>query len=332
MNEQFLRRASLILSRPGTAVGPGTGGTELDLSEMHFTFKVNQSDFQTPNDAVIRVHNLKNETAQAVASREFSQVTLSAGYQGSPQYGVIFAGTIKQTRRGREMGHNNVNTYIDISAAEPDSALLSGFVSQTLQGNATDAIQQFDALRKAAGLQPGFVMDLPPNTLSRGKVLYGMARDHFRLLEQTHGGRVSMQNGRVQMVALDGYIPPTMPGAEAVVLNAATGLIGVPEVTQDGVKVRCLLNPNIVVSGIVQINNADVQDQLLTGALLRVPGRLEDLTLQKPSIPPGDGFYKVLVVEYCGDTRGRDWYSEITALGLTAAPELGGRVQPNAGR
>lgn len=321
-DEQFRRRASLVLSG---------GGKTLDLSELKFTFRVNQSDFTTPNEATIRVYNLAHQTALAAES-EFSRVTLSAGYEGSSQFGVIFDGDIKQTRRGRDMGHT-VNSFLDIRAADGDAALLSGFVGETLQANATAAAQQFAALGVAAKLKKGFTMDLPPGALSRGKVLYGMARDYYRSLGLSHNGRVSVQQGRAQMVSIDSYIPTNVPGAEIVVLNFATGMVGVPEVTQEGVKTKCLLNPNIIVSGVVQLNNSDIQDLLLSGEQLRWPGRLDNPATYpglKPITIEGDGYYKVLVCEHCGDTRGRDWYTEITGLALTAAPSAGGKVAAHA--
>ena len=37
--------------------------------------------------------------------------------------------------------------------------------------------------------------------------------------------------------------------AEAVVLTAETGLVGAPEQTNDGIKVRCLLNPRLRIGG-----------------------------------------------------------------------------------
>lgn len=324
---QFGRRAELVLSRPLLTTGAAYEDVELDLSEMRFRFEVRQSDLETPNHARITVYNLSDSTARA-AEREFTRVTLSAGFEGGAQYGIVFQGTIKQTRRGRAMGPENVSPYLEILASDGDIALFSTFVKETLQGNLTKPEAQHRVIREQAGLGEGFVMDLQAvNALSRAKVLFGLATDCFRTLDVTHGGRTSVQKGAAQMVALGKYIPTVAPGQKAVVLNAATGLVGVPEVTQEGVKVRCLLNPNIVIGGAIQINNKDVNDLLLSGDVLYLDQRLETLPGQKPKIPDGDGFYKVLVAEHVGDTRGRDWYTDIIALGATDD----GTVVPGAG-
>ena len=42
------------------------GEDALDLSQMHFKFSVLQSDNESPNNAAIRVYNLKNETVKSL--------------------------------------------------------------------------------------------------------------------------------------------------------------------------------------------------------------------------------------------------------------------------
>lgn len=48
-----------------------------------------------------------------------------------------------------------------------------------------------------------------------------------------------------------------LPG-HAVVLNSQSGLVNAPEQTNDGIKFRCLLNPQLVIGGMVQINERDI--------------------------------------------------------------------------
>lgn len=53
------------------------------------------------------------------------------------------------------------------------------------------------------------------------------------------------ENNQVHIVPDDKYIQ------EAIVLNANTGLIGMPQQTMGaGVNVRCLINPNIKLGGL----------------------------------------------------------------------------------
>ena len=86
----------------------------------------------------------------------------------------------------------------------------------------------------------------------------------------------------------DGFIQFTVVGSstEAVsVLNASSGLIGSPSVTEDGVKAISLLNSNIRPGGRVKI-----ESNLVTG------------------------IYKVTEVLYYGDNREGDFFTEFLGV------------------
>jgi baseplate hub protein gp41 len=295
MSDQYLRKCSLIVSDSGKG---------LDLSEMRIVFKTTQSDVQTPNAALIRVYNLSDETAQSV-KKEFTAVRLQAGYE-TGAFGTIFDGTIKQVRRGRE---NPTDTYLDILAADGDKAYNQGVISKSLAAGATPSDER-KALIDAMGIPAGYVADMPPGAAQRGQVKYGMARDYMRDLADTNSMTWSIQNGQVQMIPTTGFRPGT-----AVVLNSNTGMIGLPVQTEGGILVKCLLNPNIKIGCLLQIDNKSIQGNLLGGKLLNAPGRLENLQGFQPKITD-DGFYRVYVNEFEGDTRGLPWWNNITCLAV----------------
>lgn len=294
-SDQYLRKCSLIVS---------ANGSGLDLSQMRIVFKTVQSDVETPNHVIIRVYNLSDQTAQSV-QKEFTAVRLQAGYENGA-FGTIFDGTIKQVRRGRE---NPTDTYLDILAADGDQAYNQGVISKSLAAGAT-AKDEVAALSTAMGIPQGYVADLPPGAAQRGQVKYGMARDYMRDVADSSGMTWSIQNGQLQMIPNTGYRPGT-----AVVLNSNTGMIGLPQQTEGGILVRCLLNPNIKIGCLLQINNASIQKDLLGGQLLNAPGRLENLQGFRPKTTD-DGFYRVYVSEFEGDTRGEPWYCNITCLAV----------------
>lgn len=290
----YLRKASLV-------VAAGISGR--DLSELQFKFQVHQRDIQTPNTAVIRVYNLSDKTAQEI-QKEYTRVILQAGYQTDP-FGVIFDGTIKQVRRGRE---NPTDTYLDILASDGDKALNFGVTNTSLAAGATPA-DQVDAHAAALGqydVTKGFIGELPKDALPRGKVLYGMAADGLRDLMAGFGFTYSIQNGKLNIVEFNGFIP-----GQAVVLNSKTGMIGLPEQTEDGITVRCLLNPLLGIGSKLQINEKSVQQATQDLAYTAFP-----IDQQFPGIDKNDGVYRIYVIEHHGDTRGNDWYSEIVCLSI----------------
>jgi hypothetical protein len=298
--QQYLRKIGLFVS---------AGTTALDLSNMRIVFRVFQSDLpSTPNYATIKVYNLKDATATQV-QKEFTAVRLQAGYEGGP-YGVIFSGTIKMVRRGRE---NPTDTYTEILAADGDVARNFGIVSTTLAAGAT-LQQQLDAIVKAMGVTTSYVPpDIPIGVLSRGKVLYGMARDRIGDVAATSNATWSIQNGQVQLVPLTSYVPGT-----AVVLTSNSGMIGLPEQTEGGIKVKVLLNPQIKIGTLVQINNKSIQGAFLGGQNLFAQGRLENFPLLLPKVT-WDGLYRVYVAEHEGDTRGQPFYTNLVCLAIDAS-------------
>lgn len=294
MANQYLRRVQLTVS---------DAFEEVDLSELHFRFATRQADIQTPNRATIRIFNLADDTAQKV-QKEFTKVTLQAGYQ-SGAFGVIFSGTIVQVRRGRE---NATDTYLDLICGDGDEALNFSTVSTVISGGSTftDRVAALQKAMEAQGVKPGYTGEpTDPETLPRGKVFYGMCRDHLRVQAAAQDMSYSIQNGELTMIPLQGVKP-----GEAVVVNSQTGMIGLPEQTQDGIRVRTLLNPLLAVGSTIQIDEKSVQQQLISQSTT------SDASQNNFPGIAADGLYKVMVIEYVGDTRGQPWYSDIVGLGV----------------
>lgn len=296
---QYGRACTLLVA---TKAGEG-----LDLSSLRIKFSIKKSDAQTPNTAEIRIYNLADETAHAIR-KEFTRVTLQAGY-GS-HVGVIFDGTIKQTKMGRE---NGTDSYLDIAASDGDAAYNYAIVNTTLAAGATQRDQVGISLGAMAGhdVGQGSLADLSPSKLPRGKVLYGMARDYLRHSARASETSWSIQDLKIQFVPLTGVLPTQM-----VILNSKTGLVGTPEQTEDGIKVRCLLNPLLKVGGKIHLNEKDVAEAAFPDAAKKKESLTKPVTLVKIE---HDGLYRLLVVEYTGDSRGAEWYADLVCVGVNAA-------------
>lgn len=299
---QYIRRCNLILA--------DASGGGLDVSNLRIVFKIKRSDYQTPNAATIVVYNLNKDTAKRV-TEEFKNVTLQAGYESN--YGVIFNGNIKHIHFGRE---NGTDTYLHIEAADGDQAYNFATINATLASGST-ARQQIDKLvatMNSRNVTEGFIETNNDISLPRGKSMFGMSRKYLKQLSDNTLTSWSIQNGKVQFVSLTGTLPTT-----AVVLNSRTGLIGTPEQTIDGIKVRCLLNPNIKIGARIQIN----ENQIRRGSNTNTQSN------EKLSSIADDGFYRVLVNEYVGDTRGNDWYNDIICLAVDETAPPNKRVRLN---
>lgn len=287
---QWLRKCSLIV---------GKDDEGLELGELRITFKTTKGDIETPNSAVINVYNVTEETYDKLR-KEFTRVILQAGYQDN--CAVIFDGSIRQVRRWRE---NGVDICTSILASDGDAAYNYAVVNATLAAGSTTA-DHVAACQKAfeeKGAAKGYVPELSGATLPRGKVMYGMARKYMRDAAKQTDTTWSIQDNKMQMVPVKGYLP-----GEAVVLTSATGLVGTPEQTNDGIKVRCLLNPRLKIGGRVKLDNASIKEaQMELGITADIYGRprLDD-----------DGLYRIIKCEFTGDTRGNDWYADLVCIGI----------------
>ncbi len=300
LQQQWLRTCSLI------AVA-GTKG--LDLSQFRIRFSIRAMDYESPNNAEIRVYNLKDSTVkELVQSGEYTQVILQVGYQDT-QPGVIFSGSIKQFRRGKE---TNTDTYLDILAADGDIDYNNAVVSTTVAAGATQGDVINAVVKQMPNTAIGYLPDLTgsnPQALPRSKVMFGMARVHLRNAARSIGATWSLQNGKLVMIPLQGYLPN-----EAVQVNTQTGMIGMPEQTDLGIRIRTLINPRIQIGQLVQINNKDINQ--LYGLNGNVVPFDQWAGIQWASRTTDDGYYRAYVLEYEGDTRGNEWYCNMTCLAV----------------
>lgn len=301
---QFPRTANLLLTSTNlvTQVRPA-----LDLSNLRFTFQIKSSDNETPNTADIRVYNLSDQTERQ-ATAEFDSVVIQAGY--GENVGVIFRGTIKQRKIGKE---SNVDKYLDLMAADGDEPYNFGLVNQSIAAGSTPGFR-LSLLGDALGLpvDPNAFQGLTGGILPRGRVLWGLAKLRLRELALSQDARWSIQQGVVKLLPLTG-----VPSGVAIKVNSITGMVGQPEATDNGIEVEMLLNPLVRVGTSLQINNKDIQQTQVVNQ--GFPG-YRDLTFVARTTE--DGIYRVLAVEHRGDTRGQEFYTVATCLSLSQSGQV----------
>ncbi len=304
--QQYLRGVNLVVKNQ--QVGRALAQADSSEPDLRFRFRTHQQDAESPNHAEVRVYNLSEDTVREIR-REYDSVVLQAGYRNG-SIGTIFAGTIKQFRIGRE---SNVDSYLDLLVSDGDVGYNFGVIASTLAAGQTlsDVVS---AAAKAMGLaldEQNLPTDLSGAQLIRGKVLFAMGRDVLRDAARSIDATWSISNGEVQLVPLSGYLP-----GEAVELNALTGMIGIPELTDQGVRARALLNPKLRVGGLVRINNGDIVQLFQRTA--SDPTRFDAFRVQVLPSLSADGLYRIYAVEHSGDTRGQEWYSDLVALAVNS--------------
>lgn len=304
---QWLRSYSLV-------IGNGSNSTTIQSLAgdpgLRIRFSVKRWRTQTPNNATITITNLSDATAQKI-SKEYDACVLQVGY--GDQLATIFQGEIKQ-KIGNGL-ETPTDTYFKILAAEGQKAYSYGIVNKTLASGHTfkDQVNACLEALKPYGITAGYIADLGSAKMPRGRAMFGMIREHLRAICRTTDTTWSIEGNQLQIVKNNAPLP-----GQAIVLSSKTGLIGMPVQTFDGIKARCLLNPNIKAGCTVQINEADIQRQELSLQLGQ--GEYQSGTL--PSVAT-DGLYTVWYTEHTGDSRGTEWYTDITCLAQNQGTSVG---------
>jgi hypothetical protein len=316
MTQQYLRQFSCVVAK--------SSGEGLEFNQFKVQFTIRRGDFQTPNSCDVRIFNLSDATAQQIGQNEYTTLSISAGYEGN--FALIFQGTIKQYRLGRI---DQLDSYVDITAADGDEAynfapILTSIPSGTNQTGLSNILA--GAMSKY-NVTVNYAPTLPSNQLIRGRVMYGLCRDEYRDFAWTNNCKWSLQDNQITLIPYVSYIA----GGAIPLISVSTGLIGVPEQTQQGINIRTLLNPNYKIGQLVQLT-AGVNTFRRS---LDLPSVVSNQATALQVQTSADGLYYVMVANHKGDTRGNDWYTEMVCLSvdstITSANALSALVAQSAG-
>lgn len=270
-----------------------SGTTGIDVSDMRCKFEIKKQWAQQPNMSTLTIYNLSANTENAIIQGADS-IRIEAGYDEGP-YGEIFSGNIIQFVRGKE---DSTTFYLKILSLDGDNFFNFGTVAFSL-GRGMGLRQQVEQIASNSSI-PATVGDISgadeSQKLSRGKVFFGAAKDYVRDIGKSANAIVGIESGALVVQKVTGT-----PAGQAVELNAQTGLIGFPSQTDLGVSCKCLINPQIVLAGLIKLNNSTInQKEISIGQFLRPLS--------------ADGVYRIIALTTRGDTRGQDWYQEITGI------------------
>ena len=308
MSQQFLRTCSLSIGS-GSPVVTGGGPNQLRVQ-----FAVESRVSQGPAQAQIMITNASPSTA-AKLQKEHTTLTLSAGYESNS--GPIFTGQIIETQYGEKVD-DFTNTLLRIWCAGWDDAYNQAKVSTTLAAGSTPQNIVDTCLTAMApyGVTMGQLagVDLSTPAFPRGVTLAGMARDFLREVALSKGATHTVNNGKLDIVAKNASVQ-----SSGIVISAATGMLGQPILRQDGVIVRCRINPALQVNTAVTVQANIISPNFELGSDLT--GTLNtDTVADYQNRLSSTGQYRVLHLKTNGDSRGGPWETELTLLAQGTAP------------
>lgn len=261
----FRRDWAVTIGPPGA---PGRQWTGLSIE-----FDIDKTGSSSPNKVGLTIYNLSPDSRKFVEKRKQALI-IRAGYESG--MATLCSGEIDRVTHVREGGE-----WLTKIEAQDGMTAYGNVVHEVLGPRATER----DAVGKLArelGLTVGSIKGLSDKAYQHGRTLSGPARSELDAICRARKLRWSIQDGALVIYPIGGATD-----LDAVVLSPATGLIGSPERTEEGYRLRSLL-----------------QGQITPGRRIRV---------DSDGI---DGDFVAESVTHKGQSHGNDWYTDIEAIRL----------------
>jgi len=283
MARQWLRRLRVTVSgAAGSAVFEGSQDPEPGFA---ISFAGTKTIGCKQNTFEVTIWNLAKSTRNMLGA-EYDTIKVEAGYKETG-LSLIFTGAIRDVHTTKP----SPDIETKISCGDGDDGVNKGAVSKTFpKGTKPKAIVEHvvgEMPKTEMGQMVG-LDDLPAYT--RPVSVWGWAFSALDQIGREHAFYWSIQNGRFQAVKNDRHLGGN------VLVSVETGMIGTPQVTDKGVQVKCLLNPEILPGKTIDVRS----DFLDAGS-----GR------DKRASDDGGGLFRVNSVAISGHSRDTDWYCDV---------------------
>ncbi len=253
-----------------------------DISGFDVAFNVEKNLKPEPNTCSIQVYNLAESTRKAMSGSQSLSVKLEAGYQSATT--LLYLGTVRSAWSTREGA--DIVTHLESGDSEQQFRTARLNINNAGKGAKVPIGQFLKAIIDSLGVLPGNLSQAIPllfdkglNTINGG-ALAGCASRRLTDLMRSIGFSWSIQNGAIQILDINSVLN----GAEAIVISAATGMLGSPTVDNKGVvSAETLIIPGLLPGVLVNFDS-----EFLSGA------------------------YKVQQTNISGETWGTNWSTRFT--------------------
>ncbi|HDR1207795.1 TPA: hypothetical protein QB282_001436 [Pasteurella multocida] len=248
----------------------------LIIEQLRVSFEIDKTINEKPNPAKISIWNLNRTHINQALSQSFKKLTLLVGYH---ELRTIYSGDINKIKVRRD----GLDFILDIECSDGFKAYTESRVSSTLKKGATDE-QIIKEIQKTMPQVNESTVDIPnKRQLPRGRVMNGDSREVLNRIARNNNADWSIQDGSLVFLPKDKVL-----NDDVILLSQETGMLGMPEQTDDGLELSCLLNPALQIGGLVNV---------------------------KSILEYFNGEYKIVKLSHSGDGLGGDWASKLTVIG-----------------
>jgi hypothetical protein len=263
-------------------------------NSLHIKFDTTQAALQVYSWCELVIYNLNAQQSQTVINYGM-QCTVEAGYIDGA-FGTIFEGTVFQPMWEKERG---VDWKLTLRCVVGIIENTDNWIGETIEGGLTQ--RQVAARMVARASTPialNFDSKIKDKYVTRATTYFGQPNDLLQYVADSNNALTWYKHMRAYMNALVDQTDQ-IPQWE---FSPDNGLIGNPNQTQEGVQLTVLMQPDLQLLGQVKINQSVVITQTQ-----RQLGNF-------PMNIPDDFTYIIGRIRHYGDSRGNEWYSDITGF------------------
>lgn len=295
---QYLRKARVTFAGPGGfVVNPGL----LQKHQLRVSFTVKKGISSKANTFEIKIYNLTESHRNSIG-KELDTVMLEVGYtppDGSNNVGVIAKGKIRDFQHDRD-GPDIITT---VSCGDGDKAFRNATISKTIKAGTplTDVVDELHMEMRKQGIKKGeweFPEKFKEAKTKRPYSMCGSCTRELDTLGRGHGFYWNIQNETMEIIPGDGALPGM------ILISPQTGMIGTPTITDNGIKVKALIQPEARPNRKVKVES-------------------ETLRMNKK----GEN-YRISEITFSGDNQeGGDWTMAITGEAIGGDKKVDEGVQ-----
>lgn len=245
------------------------------VDQLKISFDITKSTDGTPNPATIKVWNMTHAHIEQALNGDFKNLALSVGYN---ELCLVFKGDISKTVVERD----GVDSILTFTCADGFKAYADSRITLTLPRGADDTaiLKHLGATLK--NITIGATEVPSKRKLPRGKVLNGDTRKLLDHVAKNNDADWSIQDEKLVFIPKGSVL-----NDKAFLLSQETGLVGLPEKTDNGLDLTCLLNPRLKIGGQVEV---------------------------KSMYSAFNGLYKIVKINHNGTGGEGDWLSKISVV------------------
>jgi hypothetical protein len=258
---------------------------------LRISFEVTEDLWGFPSMAKITVYNMGRDRIKQLQSA-YSKIRLSVSY-GDNQPKILFTGKVVNILALRQ----NETSYTEFYCTHAYEAYTFATISKTWAEKTPLKTIVRDIMATMPDITGGSLSALDGIILPDAYTGFGHARYLLARLSEAYGFWWTIQLGEMFIIKKNG----TLLEEDAIVITKNSGMIGSPTITEIGINVTALLNPDLRPFKLIKVESVAPQTNM---------GNLYVRNLQNTRTL-GTGIYRIQRVVHTGDTWENTWQSDI---------------------